>query len=64
MFFIVGVYGSNKRRVRATYLLFFYTLIGSVFFLLALIYLLTTFGTTDLLFLSLIELPEHVEKIL
>ena len=37
MFFIVGVYGSRERRVRASYLLFLYTLLSSVFMLIAIL---------------------------
>ena len=37
MFFIVGVYGSRDRKIRASYLLFLYTLISSVFMLVAIL---------------------------
>lgn len=39
MFLIIGIWGSRERKIRASYLFFFYTLIGSLFLLLAIIYL-------------------------
>ena len=30
MFFIVGIFGSRERKVRASYLLFLYTLVSSI----------------------------------
>ena len=47
MFFIVGVYGSRDRKIRASYLLFLYTLISSVFMLIAILVLYFWSGTTD-----------------
>ena len=47
MFFIVGVYGSRDRKIRASYLLFLYTLISSVFMLVAILALYFWCGTTD-----------------
>jgi NADH:ubiquinone oxidoreductase subunit 4 (subunit M) len=47
MFFIVGVYGSRDRKIRASYLLFLYTLISSVFMLIAILALYFWSGTTD-----------------
>jgi NADH-ubiquinone oxidoreductase chain 4 len=55
MFFIVGVYGSRERRVRASYLLFLYTLVSSVFMLIAILVLYFWTGTTDFQKLRLIE---------
>jgi NADH-quinone oxidoreductase subunit M len=34
MFFIVGIFGSRERKVRASYLLFLYTLVSSILLLL------------------------------
>ena len=47
MFFIVGVYGSRDRKIRASYLLFLYTLISSVFMLIAIEALYFWAGTPD-----------------
>lgn len=55
MFFIVGVYGSRERRVRASYLLFLYTLVSSVFMLIAILTLYFWSGTTDFQKLRMFE---------
>jgi NADH-quinone oxidoreductase subunit M len=47
MYIIIGVWGGDK-RVYAAYKFFLYTLVGSVLFLLALLYLYFTFGTMDI----------------
>lgn len=47
MFFIIGVWGG-KERVHAAFKLFLYTLTGSLFFLLGLIYIYNTFGTANI----------------
>jgi NADH:ubiquinone oxidoreductase subunit 4 (subunit M) len=47
MFLIIGVWGSRERRIRAAYMLFFYTLIGSVLMLLAILAIYSITGTTD-----------------
>ncbi len=47
MYLIIGIWGS-ERRVYAAFKFFLYTLLGSVLFLIALLYLYFTFGTTDI----------------
>ena len=47
MFIIVGVWGSRERKIRAAYMLFLYTLLGSVLMLLAILYIYFLVGTTD-----------------
>ena len=47
MFLVIGVWGSRERKIRAVYLFFFYTLIGSLFMLLAILYLYNKAGTTN-----------------
>ena len=39
MFLVIGIWGSRERKIRAVYLFFFYTLIGSLFMLLAILYI-------------------------
>jgi NADH-quinone oxidoreductase subunit M len=63
MYFIVGVYGSRGRRVRASYLLFLYTLISSLFMLLAILFLYFKSGTTDFQALQSLALPSFSEKL-
>jgi len=39
MFFLIGLWGSRRRKVIAAYYIFLYTVAGSILFLLALIYI-------------------------
>lgn len=48
MFIIIGVWGSRERKIRAAYQFFIYTLAGSVFMLLAILFIYFQVGTTDL----------------
>jgi NADH-ubiquinone oxidoreductase chain 4 len=48
LFFIVGIWGASNERIRASYLLFLYTLFGSLFILLAFIYLISLAGSSDI----------------
>jgi NADH-quinone oxidoreductase subunit M len=47
MYVMIGVWGSRERKIRAVYLFFFYTLVGSLFLLLSLIYIYSKFGTLN-----------------
>lgn len=47
IYFLVLVWGSRERRVRASYLISLYTLFGSLFFFFGLLYLYSKTGTTD-----------------
>lgn len=51
MFIMIGVWGSRERKIFAAYQFFLYTFIGSVFMLIALLYLYITFGTSSYHFL-------------
>ena len=51
MYLIVGVWGSRARKIRAAYLLFFYTLVGSLLMLLGLLYIFKTVGSLNLEYL-------------
>jgi proton-translocating NADH-quinone oxidoreductase chain M len=53
MFLIIGIFGSRSQRIDAAYYFFFYTLIGSVLMLIAILYIYSISGTTD--YLSLLE---------
>ena len=50
MFLIIGIWGG-ERRVYSTFKFFLYTLAGSVFMLLAIIYIFITASTTDVSYL-------------
>ncbi len=47
MYLIIGIWGGNN-RVYAAYKFFLYTLLGSVLFLIAIVYLYLTFHTTSI----------------
>jgi NADH-quinone oxidoreductase subunit M len=46
MFFIIGVWGSGYERIKAAYFFFFFTLAGSVFFLMAIFVIYSVAGST------------------
>jgi len=48
MFFLVGFLGSRARKIRAAYLLFFYTLVGSLLMLIGLIYIYSKVGSLNI----------------
>ncbi len=64
MFLIVGIWGSRSRKIRAAYMLFFYTLFGSIFMLLAILVLYLDFGTTDYQLLLLSDISPFKQKLL
>ena len=47
MYLIIGIWGSRERKVRASYFFFLYTLFGSVFMLLSILYIYYQVGSTD-----------------
>jgi len=64
LFFIVGVWGASSAKVRAAFLLFLYTLFGSLFMLLAIIQIYSYLGSTDFALLSVSEISLDSQKIL
>jgi NADH-ubiquinone oxidoreductase chain 4 len=46
LFILIGIYGSNN-KVRASFYLFLYTLLGSLFLLLSILYIITIMGIAD-----------------
>nr|BCT42619.1 NADH dehydrogenase subunit 4 [Musa acuminata subsp. microcarpa]BCT42658.1 NADH dehydrogenase subunit 4 [Musa acuminata var. zebrina]BCT42697.1 NADH dehydrogenase subunit 4 [Musa acuminata]BCT42853.1 NADH dehydrogenase subunit 4 [Musa x chiliocarpa]BCT42892.1 NADH dehydrogenase subunit 4 [Musa laterita]BCT42931.1 NADH dehydrogenase subunit 4 [Musa siamensis]BCT43399.1 NADH dehydrogenase subunit 4 [Musa acuminata AAA Group] len=64
MFIIIGVWGSRQRKIKAAYLFFLYTLLGSVFMLLAIPLILLQTGTTDLLILLTTSFSERRQILL
>lgn len=48
MYLIVGVWGSRERRVRAAYLLFFYTLVSSILLFVVFLDIFGRYGTLQL----------------
>ena len=59
IYFLVLLWGSRERRVRASYLISIYTLLGSVFIFFNLLYLYSKTGTTDYELLQQISLTDE-----
>ena len=51
MYLMIGTLGSRERKIRAAYLFFFYTLFGSLFMLIGIIYIYLIAGTLNLEYL-------------
>lgn len=64
MFLMIGIWGSRRRKIRASYLLFFYTLFGSVLMLVAIMSIYVQTGTTDYQTLLLYDFNENKQKFL
>lgn len=64
MFLIIGIWGSRIRKIRAAYQFFLYTLIGSFFTLVSIIYIYSITGTTDLLILWFTKFDNDLQIIL
>lgn len=64
MFLIIGVWGARARRIRAAYQFFLYTLLGSVFMLLAILAMTFQVGSTDLECLMTTRLSEARQVVL
>lgn len=61
-FIIIGLSSKKIRRIHASYLLFFYTVIGSLFMLISLLALYSHSGTTNLQLLWILNLDTNSEK--
>mgnify|MGYP001056313632 CR=1 FL=1 len=64
MFIIIGVWGSRERKIRAAYMLFLYTLLGSLFMLIAIVCVYFEAGTTDLQVLLTTDFSENRQILL
>nr|YP_010881029.1 NADH dehydrogenase subunit 4 [Apopellia endiviifolia]WIA66162.1 NADH dehydrogenase subunit 4 [Apopellia endiviifolia]WIA66203.1 NADH dehydrogenase subunit 4 [Apopellia endiviifolia] len=64
MFIIIGVWGSRQRKIKAAYQFFSYTLMGSLFMLLAILFISFQTGTTDLQILLTTEFSERRQILL
>jgi NADH-ubiquinone oxidoreductase chain 4 len=62
LFVIIGVWGASANRVRASFLLFLYTLLGSLFMLLAFLVIIYHVGSTDLEVISLADISFENQK--
>lgn len=64
MFIMISVWGTRSRKIRASYMLFFFTLIGSIIMLLAMLKLYIECGTLDIRALKLIIFEENFQCML
>lgn len=64
LFLIVGIWGASETRIRASFLLFLYTLFGSLFMLLAFLVIIYNVGTSDLQMITLADISFEHQKIL
>ena len=63
MFLIIGIWGGI-RRVYAAFKFFLYTLLGSVFMLIAIIFIYMQTGTTDVEALLALDIPVQYQYLL
>ena len=61
LFIIIGIYGSGYIRIRASLYFFIYTLFGSLFMLLSVIYIYLYIGSTDFNLLNLYYIPNNIQ---
>ena len=64
IYFLVLVWGSRERRIRASYLISIYTLLGSIFMFFNILYLISKAGTTDYEILLGVLFSEEDQKFL
>lgn len=64
MVLIIGIFGSGKRKIKAVFYLFLYTLAGSFLMLLSILFILSITGTTDLQSLYLIQFSANPQYII
>jgi len=64
LFFIIIIWGGSVNKYRAAFLLFLYTLAGSLFMLLAILFIYQNTGSTDFVLLSLSDIHSFYQKIL
>lgn len=62
LFILIGFLGSRARKIRAAYLIFFYTLVGSLLMLLGIIYIYTQVGTLNILYISAFNFTFEEQK--
>jgi NADH:ubiquinone oxidoreductase subunit 4 (subunit M) len=64
LFIIILLYGSGEEKVRSAFLLFLYTLAGSLFMLLSILIIYSFVGSTDFQLISLSEISLNSQKLL
>lgn len=64
MFFLIGIWGSRERKIRASFFFFLYTLFGSIFLFLSIFILYYDTGTTNFNILSKCHIDSNKEIVL
>lgn len=64
MIFIIGLWGSRFRRIKAIFYFFLYTFFGSLLMLVGLILIYYKIGSTNFLLLNYVNWPFWLEKLL
>jgi len=64
IFLIILRGGSRERKARASFLIALYTLLGSIFMLFNIIYILNKFGSTNYIYLLTLKFNNTDQKIL
>lgn len=64
MFLMIGIWGSRQRKIHAVYQFFFYTFLGSIFMLLALIIIYLHVGSTYLNYVKFTEFSNNRQLLL
>nr|YP_009049447.1 NADH dehydrogenase subunit 4 [Sargassum muticum]YP_010381324.1 NADH dehydrogenase subunit 4 [Sargassum kjellmanianum]UVW81858.1 NADH dehydrogenase subunit 4 [Sargassum siliquastrum]AIE46242.1 NADH dehydrogenase subunit 4 [Sargassum muticum]UDH59709.1 NADH dehydrogenase subunit 4 [Sargassum kjellmanianum]UQV81242.1 NADH dehydrogenase subunit 4 [Sargassum muticum] len=62
MFLVIGIYGSRQRKIRAAYMFFLYTLLGSLFMLIGVVYIYLSVGSTNYEILSIIKFSNYNQR--
>jgi NADH:ubiquinone oxidoreductase subunit 4 (subunit M) len=61
MFLIIGIYGSRQEKISAAYHFFLYTLLGSLVFLLSIIYIVRITGSTNIAIIKSFQFSKSLE---
>lgn len=64
LFIIIGIWGGSSIRTRAAFLLFLYTLLGSLFILVSILIIYNNLGSTDFTIISISDICLESQKIL
>src|SRR3984893_2523102 len=64
IFIVIVIYGHGENRFRSAFLLFLYTLAGSLPMLLSILYIYSYIGSTDFQLISLSEISFEIQKLL
>jgi NADH-ubiquinone oxidoreductase chain 4 len=64
VFILIVIFGHGKERFRSAFLLFLYTLAGSLPMLLCILYIYSNLGSTDFQLISLTDISLETQKIL